>query len=299
MIRTTKMRCSKENPDYNAITYDHIKNCKLITDEMIDKEYIKLQQLNCEENTRGFCGNKIIYHYNLEQMLNTKRDIKNYYTLKEIFNDTTQKQYWIKQTIKMNRRQKLDYIEAGDIYECYRRCKGSINTFKAGTTKYLINKFNAKSMLDFTAGWGGRLLGARSLNINYIGIDTNINLKESYDKMINKFGGMMIYKSCLDVDFETLDYDFVLTSPPYINLEKYEHMPLFDNKETYYKSFLIPMINKSLKYIKLNGVVCINISNYMYDDYIKYGGKPCFETIDLLQQLGGKPNKEIVYCFKM
>ena len=56
------------------------------------------------------------------------------------------------------------------------------------------------------------------------GIDTNINLKPAYDKMIENYGGNMIYDNCLNVDFSQIDYDFVLTSPPYINLEKYECM---------------------------------------------------------------------------
>ena len=265
---------------------------------MVDKEFKKLKKLDNNKNTRSFCGNKIIYNYVFENMLNTKRDTKNYFTLKEIFEDEDKKKYWINQTIKMNRRKKLEYIEPVDIYECHRLCKGSINTFKSGTVRYLIKKFNGKSLLDFTAGWGGRLLGSRSMGIEYTGIDTNINLKEPYKKMCKKFGGKMIFKSCLDVDFSKINYDFVLTSPPYINIEKYENMKLFDSKELYYKEFLIPMINKSLKHIKNNGTVCINISNYMYDDYIKYGGKKCYEKIDLLQQLGGKSNKEIVYCFK-
>jgi len=81
-------------------------------------------------------------------------------------------------------------------------------------------------------------------------------------------------------------------------------MPLFKDKETYYKKFLIPMIKKCLKHIKDDGAVCINISDYMYEDYIKYGGAEegrgfeCVERIDLLQQMGGKPNKEVVYVFK-
>ena len=295
---TSNTQISKTNPNYDMITYNDILNCKNLTDIQISNEYNKLQKLNYEENSRSFCGNKIIYNYVFENMLNTKRNVKNYLILKEIFENQELKEKWINQTIKMNRRKKLTYIEPVDIYECYRRCKGSVNTFKAGSVKYLINKFNATKMLDFTAGWGGRLLGARSMNIDYIGIDTNINLKPSYDKMTNRFGGKMIWDSCLNVDFSKLDYDFVLTSPPYINLEQYENMEQFENNECFYVKFLIPMIEKSLKYIKNNGSVCINISNYMYDDYIKFGGKPCIDKIDLLQQLGGKPNKEIIYVFK-
>ena len=92
-------------------------------------------------------------------------------------------------------------------------------------------------MLDPTAGWGGRMLGAWALGIDYTGIDTNVNMKPAYDSMIEMLNSktpaifeepklQMLWQSALDVDFSTLDYDFVLTSPPYVNLEIYEHMEL-------------------------------------------------------------------------
>lgn len=292
------LQVSKESPNYDSISYQDILNCKKLTDVEIEKEWSKLKKLNCKNNTRSFCGNKIIYHYVLENMLNTRRDKKNYKLLSEIFDDEELKIKMIDATIKAQRRKKLEYIEAVDIYECYRFHKGSINTFKAGCVKWLINRYKATKMLDFTAGWGGRLLGARASNIEYIGIETNTKLKPAYDEMISKFGGEMIYDNCMNVDFSKIDYDFVLTSPPYINLEKYEMMTEFSSKELYYKEFLIPMINKAIKHIRNNGVVCINISNPMYNDYIKYGGVKCkAEVIALQQQLGGKKNKEGIYVF--
>ena len=291
------MSIQKIDPNYNGISYEDIKNCKNLNEEDIDKEFKKLVKLNCLENVRSYCCNRIIYHYQLENMLKTKRDISGFKLLEEIFNDEDLKKKLIDRTIKMNRRKKYKYIQPVDIYEAYRR-NGSITCFKAPITKHLCLKYNATSMLDFTAGWGGRLLGARSLDINYIGIDTNINLKEGYLKMIEKFGGTMIWDSCLNVDFSTLDYDFVLTSPPYVNLELYENMTLFENKEKYYKMFLIPMIEKSLKYIKNNGKVCINISALMYDDYIKYGGTRCVEKVELLKKKDSQTNSEYVYVFE-
>jgi hypothetical protein len=290
-------RIQKNNPEYDNITYDDILNCKKITDAEVDKEFDKLKKLKCDTNVRSFCGNKIIYNYVLENMLNTKRDVKGYKTLKEIFNDKDEKEKLINQCIKLNRRKNLDYIEAVDIYEGHRLMKGSINTFKSGTVKYLIKKFGATKMLDPTAGWGGRLLGARASNIDYIGIDTNVALKPVYDIMTAKFGGKMIFDDCLNVDFGDIDYDFVLTSPPYFNLEKYENMKLFESDEKYYTEFLIPLIHRLRENIKNDGRVCINISDYMYEKYLKFGGDTCFDKIDLLQQMGGKPNKELIYVW--
>jgi hypothetical protein len=291
------MSINKIAPNYDNITYEHILNCKSISDDVIDKEFKKLQKLKCDIHTNSFCGNKIIYNYVLSNMLEVRRDVKSYKTMKEIFNNPEEKKKIINQCIKLNRRKKLTYLEPVDIYEGFRMMKGSVNTFKACSVKFLIKEYNASKMLDPTAGWGGRLLGARASNIEYTGIDTNIDLKSAYDKMIEKFGGKMIYENCLDVNFEKIDYDFVLTSPPYFNLEKYENMTLFESNEKYYKLFLIPLIIKCKKNIKNDGKVCINISDYMYKDYLKYGGKECIEILQLKQQLGGKKNKEFIYIF--
>jgi len=65
----------------------------------------------------------------------------------------------------------------------------------------------------------------------------------------------MIWDSCLDVDFSKIDYDFVLTSPPYINMEVYEHIPEWSSNEDFYRNFLISLINKCKLYIKSGGYV--------------------------------------------
>lgn len=283
---------------YDNFTFEGMIEAKKLTDEQIMKEFNKLKKMKTDKLKRTFCGNKILYHYQFKELLSTPRDVKNYKTLEEIFNDEDLKKYWVDMTFKMDRRKKLNHITPIDLFEGYRRCRGSINFFKAFTTKYLMDKYKGTHLLDPTAGWGGRLLGVRSLDKEYTGIDTNINLKEGYDKMIEKFGGKMIWQSCLEVDFSVIDYDIVITSPPYFNLEKYNHMTPFESKKKYYTDFLIPLVNKSLQHIKRNGKVIINISNYMYDGYLKYGGKKCVERFDLIQQMGGKPNKEVIYIFE-
>jgi tRNA1(Val) A37 N6-methylase TrmN6 len=119
--------------------------------------------------------------------------------------------------------------------------------------------------------------------------------------MIEELGGnlTMIWKSCLDVDFSTIDYNFVLTSPPYINLEVYENMKPFESNEKYYNQFLIPLITKCLEHIKDNGAVCFNISPSMYNDLLKCGFRKCDEEYDLLQQKRlGKDKKDKIYIWR-
>jgi len=290
------MRIQKSNPDYSAISYQDILKCKELSFDDMKKEYNKLEKVKDKPN--GFYGNKIIYSLFLKEMIETRRDKKNYKTIEDMFSNDQDKKKLIDLAIKVNRRKKLDYIEPVDIFEVHRLCYGSINTFKSCQVKSIIDRFNCNHLLDPTAGWGGRLLGSISSGIKYTGIDTNINLKEGYEKLIQiSGGGTMIWDSCLNVDFSKIDYDLVLTSPPYINLEKYNNMELFTSNEVYYKQFLIPLIDKLRSNIKRNGKVCINISDYMYKDYLNYGGTPCKEMENLNQQMGGKKNKELIYIW--
>lgn len=290
------MSIQKNDPDYSAISYDQILKCKELSLDNMKKEYKKLEKVKDKPN--GFYGNKIIYSLFLKEMIETRRDKKNYKTIEDMFSNEDDKKKLIDLALKVNRRPKLTYIEPVDIYEAHRLCYGSINTFKACQVKSIIDRFGGSHLLDPTAGWGGRLLGTISSGLEYTGIDTNTNLRDGYEKMIDICGGgNMIWESCLDVDFSEIDYDLVLTSPPYINLEKYNNMTLFSSDEIYYKEFLIPLIDRLRSNIKRNGKVCINISDYMYKDYLKYGGTPCKQCEDLNQQMGGKKNKELIYIW--
>ena len=145
-------------------------------------------------------------------------------------------------------------------------------------------------------GWGGRALGAIMNNINYIGIDTNTNLKNSYEEMFNnKEKVKFIWDNCLNVDFSNLDYNFVLTSPPYEDIEIYENMDTY-TKENFYKLFLIPLIDKCRKYNK--GYTAFNISPQMYKLLTeKYKYEKCLFTEDLKEQKNGK-TPDNIYLWK-
>jgi hypothetical protein len=110
----------------------------------------------------------------------------------------------------------------------------------------------------------------------------------------------MIWDSCLAVDYSKINYDFVLTSPPYINMELYKNMKPWENDKAFYEDFFIPLWAKCVKHIKKGGKVCFNISPKMYDDAIKYGLTPCDTEEDLLQQLGqakGKKKQDKIYIW--
>jgi hypothetical protein len=290
------------NLHLNSVTISDIENHKLITTKELDKDLKNLRKFAATDNTNNFYGNPFLYHYQFKNLLKCRRQDGK--TIYDIWNDSVERDKLIEQTKLRNRGGRT---AAGNVFECFRINLGSVVMFKATTAKYLYKKYNAKSVLDPTAGWGGRMLGAWALDINYVGIDTNVEMKPAYDSMMkflseySEFGNknikyeqqsnlQMIWQSCLDVDFSQLDYDFVLTSPPYINLEIYEHMELWDSDTAFYREFFIPLWSKCVDNIKAGGHVCFNISPKMYEDAVKHGLKPCDSEEDLKQQMGQKQN---------
>lgn len=271
---------------YRRISFDELVSHK----ELMGIEVAKcLSQLK-KYKPRGIVeyreiGNPIIYHYFLKHMVRTR--VGKRPSIADVIDDEEAYKKLFRKAMSMKRWGTL--VER--LYEAD-RINGAVVFFKPSTAVCYYDKFEATAVLDPCAGWGGRMLGAWSREINYTGIDTNLSLKPTYEKLIEDLGYenvMMIWDDCLKVDFAEIEYDMVLTSPPYINQETYEHMTPFTSKDKYYTDFLIPLIKKCLRNISVlheqKRPVCFNISPAMYDDLtLKYGFRICDERMVLPQK---------------
>jgi hypothetical protein len=316
IITPKPVRVRTVNDNLESLTIDDIVNHKQISDEALRKDLMNLNDFPGTENANNFAGNPFLYHFQFPNLLHCTRERSGRPrdTIYDIWADPVKRAELIDQTRKRNRGGK---VPANNVFEAYRINTGSIVMFKAITAKYLYKKYRAKKVLDPTAGWGGRMLGAWSLGIDYVGIDTNTEMKPAYDGMIDYLENFnfvdnplfeekspshleMIWDSCLAVDFTKIDYDFVLTSPPYINMELYRKMKPWENDQAFYCDFFIPLWAKCIDNIKKGGHVCFNISPKMYDDAIKHGLPECDAEEDLLQQLGqakGKKKQDKIYIW--
>lgn len=278
------------------VKYQDILLHKEVSFEERKKDLEKLKKWNALVNERKFCGNRFLYHHQLKNLLETR--VSNRLLLREVCEDKREYDKLLASVEKRNRTGTLP----NRVFECYRVNTGAVVFFKPSTAKFIYQKYQCTHVLDFTAGWGGRMLGAWSLGIAYTGIDTNESLKPAYDAMRQDLEDpsniSMRWDSCLNVDLSKIDYDFVLTSPPYYNLELYEHMKPFASKDAFYQSFLIAMIHRCRENIKRNGKVAINISPSMYKELLGYGYEPCAEEHDLLQQKRkGKDKCDKIYIW--
>jgi hypothetical protein len=206
---------------------------------------------------------------------------------------------------------------------------GTVNTMRAAAAAQMYKKYGATRVLDFTAGWGARMIAAMALDIDYIGIDTNKSLIPGYNKIIKllkpytKSKVKMIWKEAQKVDYSKLGkYDYVFTSPPYEYLEAYENMTNYENKGSkikqpsssqkikiddstkFYDEFLVPTLKKAYKHLPKNKFICLNMPDIMYDKIKKrWKGVTKKETYEIIKRTGGpvgkdRRGKELIFCWK-
>jgi len=134
----------------------------------------------------------------------------------------------------------------------------------------MIQIFKSKSVIDISAGWGDRLIGAISMDCKYLGVDPNECLQSGYNKIINFFSGDHDKYKILVGEFETIDlpnekFDLCYTSPPYFDLEIYTNAKnqsiKYNNEDLWYENFLKISIKKAWEYINTNGIMAININH--------------------------------------
>ena len=270
-------------------SYEQVVGVKQLSDGERAIELKRLLEYNAAENRLSIVGNRYIYHFMMDEICRTKP--VQHESLWSVYHCDAEGGIERLAEECLRRRGSL---RPQDIFETYRVNRGCVSIFQAGTAKHLYQRFGATSVLDPCAGWGGRLLAAHSLGLRYTGIDTNPHLMKPYSlilKDLNDPNLRMIWQSCLDTDFEAIDYDFVLTSPPYGNVELYTGMPEWPSKEAFYNAFLIPLLEKCLRSCR-GRYVCFNISPAMYSDLLRCGFRPCDTMVDLPQRVRGGVDKQ-------
>lgn len=150
----------------------------------------------------------------------------------------------------------------------------TVTQFKPNCAKHLYDFFKAKKVLDFSAGWGDRLVGFLASNAqSYIGIDPNTKLRKPYRQIHEAYApqkkATFIFSPAEDVDYSELDYDFVFTSPPYFNLEVYSDDETqsafrYQDFDRWLDHFLFKVFTLTIESLKEGGRVAVNISDFMW-----------------------------------
>lgn len=154
-----------------------------------------------------------------------------------------------------------------------------VNEFQPYMARDIYKKFvrEGDRVLNPCAGWGGRLLGIASCmfsDIEYVETDPQT---ETYNGLValKRFLRLGDNYKQYNLPFEELEvqenyFDFVFTSPPYFDTERYsdeetQSYKRYSSFETWRDAFLKPMIDKIMYCMKRDGKCLLNVGNAIYD----------------------------------
>ena len=138
------------------------------------------------------------------------------------------------------------------------------------------------TIVDFCAGWGGRLLGALSSNrqIHYVGMDTNMNNKGCYENLGEFYNSNCSGDNTFEIFYQGAEVihqnksfrkykgkvSLCFTSPPYFHRERYsedegQSCIRFPNYRDWLEGFMKPLIKNSFDYLKPKGHLILNVAD--------------------------------------
>jgi hypothetical protein len=189
-------------------------------------------------------------------------------------------EYWHqnKELVKSTAMNKYDNLDNYSLRETLYELIPEVTQFRTNLIVGMIREYKPKKVLDFSSGWGDRLIGTMAADVDYYcGIEPNSCLHPKYKDIINKFKYLsktkvdMIHSCCEDAQIPIDDFDMIFTSPPYFNLEIYsneETQSVSKNKSLndWYNNFLLYSIRKVWSHLSENGVMIL-IINDIRDKY--------------------------------
>ena len=209
----------------------------------------------------------------------------------------------------------------------------NIQNFKPQNARALVEELCPVmwgNIYDYSAGYGGRLLGIGSSNMkyNYIGIDPNsetIKYLNFFNECIDEAVGVKgtIIQNVSE-EFVPNDIDLAFSSPPYFNLEKYSDedtqcMVRYSTLDEWFSGYAEPTIENIYKSLNKDGIFATNIADYktygkktykVVDDWITLSERIGFKHVGTIKmmlntrpgvgnnKLAGREKYEGVYVFK-
>ena len=287
----------------------HIKN---INHADAIQDFNDLKAIGANASTMSYrcqVGNNTVDYFTFTERLNTKgkynvsffeflTNIEEFKKKKFIANMLV---YY--ENVKNKNKTKNHYIVLKEVYNI---CISAINIFRPIVAMEIYTKYKPTSVLDFTCGWGGRLVGACALNISkFTGIDVNSNLVVPYAEMTHFLHEnstteiKLLIADAVSFDYSSLQYDMVLTSPPYFFLEKYSHNESYNNsKQEMIEKFYTPVITNTFKYLSLGGHYCLNINKEIYEKVCVPILGPALDSLPLKKSKRQNDYTEFIYVWK-
>lgn len=275
----------------------------LVKNNIIDGDIIK-QTMHCQ----GLCWTYHPHHWEIK--------CNNSKTPMEIFNDDK----LLKKSI-LKRMKGGSHITPAMIRKTL-KVSGTqtVSNFRPSVATSIYNKFAGEGKVyDPCMGFGGRLIGAIASDRvkSYTGMDPSLKTFNGLSKMaenLNIDKELNLYCQRAEQAIPNGKFDLIFTSPPYFDTEKYSNEPtqsykMYPTYEKWFEGFLTRMIDNSLKVLKKDGYLIINIANVksaptLENDFtmlMDMLGTPLIKTYKMAlsqQHSGGKFKFEPIFVYQ-
>jgi hypothetical protein len=146
---------------------------------------------------------------------------------------------------------------------------GSVTKYRAGISKNIVDRYDAKSVLDPCIGWGGRMIGSLAAGATYTGCEPDPNTFKGLQGILEDCNQTAdIRNEPAENVVKTLpteSFDMVLTSPPYYTLELYtagDQSVKGQSWDEWVNDWLKPLIIECLRCLKSNGKSCWSVKDF-------------------------------------
>ena len=276
------------------ITYYNLDGCREQVNELATKtKSVKNQQLGVGNN-EGLAFGRFWF----PNMQDAKWNDNDTVSMKSRFNHDNK----LKRAIKLayvHRDEGADTVIPKNIRRALELVNGgTIQNFKPMNARavweHICPAFRG-SVLDFSSGYGGRMLGAMTSNMqyHYTGLDPNTRTfqgLEALGELIQSerpWSGFSMHCTPSE-EFEPLPrfYDAAFSSPPYFNLETYTDEPTqcmnrYRELSAWFDGYVVPTLEMIHKGLADDGIYAVNIADYK-------NGKEQFQIVEQWKELSKK-----------
>lgn len=147
--------------------------------------------------------------------------------------------------------------------------------FKPSMAVAVMKELGAKRVLDFSAGWGDRMVGAIASGVQeYLGFDPNEELKAGHEALRSRYASPSQDVRIIYEPFERAAsdhapaerYDLCFTSPPYFDFEKYSDGPgqsvsAYPDFDVWMANFLFVSCDKAWRALCPGGRLALHLAD--------------------------------------
>jgi len=268
-----------------SVAFDQVKMSKSCFERRADNSGNPVTVLK-----QSMVGLSLANLFQQELMLGTR--CRNYLTPQEVMQD----EKLLREAIRKRIRYGSDLHEYGIRKTvCSLRGTQRVSNFRPTVAKTIYDIFKPRLTVDFSAGWGGRMLGAMAAGVPYVGIDphkaaveNNLRLRESLLDSCSRLSqvDLIVDRAEAVLGQGRWRPDLIFTSPPYFDVEKYaggdpdQSHTRYPELEGWYQGFLRVCIEGSYHDLADNGFLVLNVNGDMGERTVALALEAGFRLLD-------------------